>query len=484
MITLLEIAYRARNGPKVNEKEWNLSLFKKMNELTKRYNLKCLSSEEPFMVDNEVADSAFQAAIDFLVEMGVYCVSSSRVIKFTEEEVREAVRKIPKEVTVGEGKDARIIRKREVEDKRPVNVIVGGHGPWSEELFPLPLMVSAFAQIPRVDIIEGFNFATLDGFKLDEEAMAAYAAKRAMKLMREGVKKAGREGMAITYYPIHTRTSTLIAPIDPDYGLRRTDGILLSILPDIKVEENFITASIVYEDYGSYRVNGGAFGNIGGFCGGVEGAIIEAIAKALAAWIIYRDCIQYAGEVISLLEPRTIETTRVNKEIKEIFDVILPNYIVNKAINKNTNIILFGELYLWNVVKSAYDDLCTEDNLLGHALSSIVNTVIGKNLVYTETPPPSLIDWNIKVSDATIKGGIKLNDLKEIIKRVVQERLKGKLVKGRIDRRMLVYSNPRAFIEPLQRCYDFMQQKTSGRYIESEAKVESYLEGLGLKFNT
>lgn len=480
MISLLEIAERAGKGPKISEKEWNLTYFKKMSEVTRKYNLKYSSSERFFEIDNEYVDNAFQAAIDFLVEMGVYCVSSNRVIRFTEEEVREALKEVPSEVTVGEGKDARTIRKRGIEERQTVNVIAGGHGPWSEELIPLPLMVRALAQIPRVDIIEGFNFTTVNGFKIYGEPISAYAAKREMELMREGVKKAGRAGMAITYYPIHTKASSLIAPIDPDRGLRRTDGILLSILPDIKVEEDFITASIVYEEYGSYKVNGGAFGNVGGFCGGVEGAIIEAIAKTIAAWIIYRDSLQYSGEVAALIEPRTtngMSTARGTITIQ-------PNYIVSKALTRNTNIILFGEFFLWHVLRTPCDDLCSEDNLLAVALPSIINTVIGKNLVYTETPPPPIIQWGIEVSDATIKGGIKLNDLQEIIERVIQEKLKGKLVKGRIDRRLLVYSSPKDFIEPIQRCYDFMQQKPSDRYIKSEEKVKSYLEGFGLKFNT
>jgi hypothetical protein len=55
-------------------------------------------------------------------------------------------------------------------------------------------------------------------------------------------------GMSVLYYPISTQVSTLIAPIDPTSGLRRSDGVLLSVLPDIKVEYSLLTAAIVYED--------------------------------------------------------------------------------------------------------------------------------------------------------------------------------------------------------------------------------------------
>ena len=39
MISLLEIADRARSGPKLSEKAWNLSLFQTMQSLVNRFHL-------------------------------------------------------------------------------------------------------------------------------------------------------------------------------------------------------------------------------------------------------------------------------------------------------------------------------------------------------------------------------------------------------------------------------------------------------------
>jgi len=44
--------------------------------------------------------------------------------------------------------------------------------------------------------------------------------------------------------------------MDPDHGLRRTDGILLSLLPDLKMEQDMLSAAIVYEEYGSFKLSG------------------------------------------------------------------------------------------------------------------------------------------------------------------------------------------------------------------------------------
>ena len=124
-------------------------------------------------------------------------------------------------------------------------------------------MVKNFAQIPRGDYLEGFNFAVVDGREIFGPPLEAYAARREVAWLREGIRKAGRPGMAIAYYPINTRAATMIAPLDPVSGLRRTDGVILSPLPDIKVETDLLTAAIVYEDYGCFRINHGALALVG-----------------------------------------------------------------------------------------------------------------------------------------------------------------------------------------------------------------------------
>jgi len=147
MISLLEIAERTKSGPKLIEKEWNMSLFKKMQDLARKYRLGYSGPDLFFNVDDDYADRAFQAAVDFVVESGVCCVSTNRVVRFTQDEVRKALREVPHEITVGEGKDARRIRKREMEHTSSVSIIGGGHRPWSEKLIPLSSIVKSFVQV-------------------------------------------------------------------------------------------------------------------------------------------------------------------------------------------------------------------------------------------------------------------------------------------------------------------------------------------------
>lgn len=293
MLSLLEIAERAQKGPKMETKDWDLGLFRRMKELSRHHSLHYPGDGQFFNLDDSVPERALRAAVDFLVEQGIYCLTTGRVLQFTEAEVQQAIAEAPREVIVGEGRDARVLRQKQVEGREPLNQTPGHHAPFSEDV--APLVVKNFAQIPTADYIEGFNFTNVDGYEVFGMPLEAYAARREVAWMREGVRKAGRQSMAVAYYPISTRGAAMLAPLGGDEGLRRTDGILLSTLPDVKIELDLLAASIVYGDYGAFKVNGGANGGIGGFCGGVEGAIIEAIAKAIGGWLCYRDHIACTG---------------------------------------------------------------------------------------------------------------------------------------------------------------------------------------------
>jgi len=230
MISLLEVAERARTGQKMTDKEWGLTLFSTLQELITKHHLKQDSPEQFFEVDDVYADALFQAAIDLLCELGVYCTHTHRTIQFSENEVREALREVPSTVKIGVGRDQRVWRKRAIEDSQPPGINVAGHGPWSDALIPLPIVVRELVRHDRVDLIEGYMYNHIDGWEIHTMASRAYAARRAVAQVREGLAMAGRAGLAITYYPVLTDGFSMLAPLDAERGLRPSDGGFFTIL--------------------------------------------------------------------------------------------------------------------------------------------------------------------------------------------------------------------------------------------------------------
>ena len=458
MLSLLEVAERTQKGPKVEEKDWDLGLFAKMSHLVREYEITLPKQRyHPwFGQDDGLVERAYEAAVNFLVESGVYCISTGRVVQFSREEIEEAIREAPNQVLMGEGRDRRVFRQRAVEGRELLNVCPGHHSPFTEDL--APLVVRNFATIGDPCYMEGFNFPAVDGREIFGLPLEAYAAKRQIAWMREGVRKAGRPGMAVVLYPITTRAAALLAPIDPVAGLRPTDGILLSILPDVKIEHDLLTAAIVYEDYGCFKLSG-SFGLAGGFCGGVEGALIEGIVKPLAAMLCYRDYISYTG----VEHIQTLSAARLPSQ-----PLSFARSVVNQVLNTRTNTICMA----WVIPTSGP---CTENNLWEVATRSIEASINGANLYaprhsrarINAGQTPLEAEWMLEVSDATIRAGLDRGTAGEILWRIA-EKLEGR--------------EPEAG-QAIEQCYDLVRHEPSPEYRRVYLKVKEELVALGLAFD-
>ena len=458
MLSLLDIAERMQKGPKMDENAWNMGLFKRMNGLTEKYHLIYPEDGSFFNMDDDLADRAFQAAMEFLADAGVYSISTGRVMHFTDDELSAAIREIPCEIIVGEGRDARVIKRRNIEEREHIGQCPGHHAPWTEDL--ARLVVKNFAQIPSGDYLEGFNFPEVDGREIHGMPMEVYAARREVAWLREGIRKAGRPGMAIAFYPINTRAPVMLAPIDRDFGLRPTDGILLSVLPDVKVEQDYLAAAIVYEEYGSFKVNGGGGGTVGGFAGGLGGAIVESIVKAIVGFLVYRDRICNTG--VGRVTATTAKTMGVEPRM------IWASSVVHQALHQNTNTIRFGS-------GGGASGPGTETHLIEQAIGAITAPINGANLYIPRqsraqmnaSQTPLEAEWVYEVASATIRSGLDRGSASDLI-REIAKMLEGRPVEEPVH---------------ISQCYDLVHHKPLPEYENIYLKVKESLASLGLQFS-
>ncbi len=457
MISLLEIAERSQKGPKVEEKAWNLGLFRKMTELTKKYGLKYPGDGSHFNLDDAQVDGVYNAAVDFLAEYGIYCLTTNRVIQLSREEVLEAIKEAPSEIAVGTGRDVRVIKRRRIEEQEELNHVPAHHAPFSEEM--ASLCVKNFAQIPTADLIEGFNFRAVDGREVYGMPMEAYAARRQVAWVREGIRKAGRQGMGIALYPISTRASVLVSPMDPDYGLRRTDGVLLSMLPDVKMEQDMLTAAIVYTDYGAFT-RGTASGMAGGFCGGIEGAAIEAFSRLTAGWICYRN--RYGPASVSRVSGKQAQTLEPQP------DVWWGSSLMCQALNKYLGLPYFNGGYtqsgpgtLGMLLELAYN--FGRGPLNGANCAHVRHQRAQVN--HAQTPLEA--EWTWEVVNAVMRS--------------VRTREKGNEFYRQLG--ALIDGMP---VEPamdVRDCYDWALHRPSPAYEQVYLKAKDMLSGIGLQFS-
>ena len=95
MIDFFEIIKRALNGPYCAEQDFAMKiLVPKLRAVVKKYDIK-YDPTTPVPSDDKLADDIFQAGLELCAEVGCYCKDTSRIIKFTPEEIAEALRDAP-----------------------------------------------------------------------------------------------------------------------------------------------------------------------------------------------------------------------------------------------------------------------------------------------------------------------------------------------------------------------------------------------------
>ena len=87
MVDFIEVMRRTENGPYMTERDFDIEIvFKTARELSKKYGI-AYDRKQLITLTPELADVAFQAGLELAEKAGIYCVTTSRVIKFTREEL-------------------------------------------------------------------------------------------------------------------------------------------------------------------------------------------------------------------------------------------------------------------------------------------------------------------------------------------------------------------------------------------------------------
>jgi methylamine--corrinoid protein Co-methyltransferase len=196
-VDVFETYDRARTGPKIDEEEWDRKItYKTANKLKEKYKLK-FDRSKIIPTDTDMIDRLFQAGLEMLIEMGVYCMDTGRVIKYNEDEVMMAVAGAPRKLTLGEGRDSRSLKGRRFDDPHPPLCQGGPTGaPVSENIFIA--MHETYARESLMDTIVNGVLSTINGREPKPGSPWEIAAvKGEVSMIRMAMMRAGRPGMGM-----------------------------------------------------------------------------------------------------------------------------------------------------------------------------------------------------------------------------------------------------------------------------------------------
>ena len=329
-VPFLEILERARKGPMVTEKDFDLSIFHKTQALQKKYAIK-YDPENPIVMDGDLPDRLFQAGWELFLDLGAYCSNTKRVIKVDEQELKEEIEACPEVVFLGQGDDLVRMVHRDIEgDQEPVVVAGIQTLPFSDEdaMFDI---YKGCAKDRCIDGIWGGMLLKADG---KYEVVAGtpselYLYRKTVEILRKAINAAGRPGMILVHNAPSSQATT--AMFDEEFGLRRSDYMEVTGMSEMKVAYDDLNRTAYALAHG-VNVHGTHSSIIGGFSANPEGAAIVSVAASLQLIAVQKaECFR-CGTVDSRVK------SRVTRAQLWVAGTSI------QALNRNTRLIVDGSI--------------------------------------------------------------------------------------------------------------------------------------------
>jgi len=319
---------KALEGKPLNENDYQLRRFSpKVNEKVKEYKIK-YDPENPIPNDNSLADDMFEAAFELMAEVGAYCMTTGRVISFTESEIKEQLRNAPDHLHMGEGKDRKKFVPRKIEDKTPPWCLLGaGGGAVSSDSVFLTLM-EGYAEIPETNAITTPAITRVSGMRVRPSSpLEVLATMRNAVLAREACNRVGRQGIPFMNTLATAESGiSLAAAVHPRFGLRPSDGFMIASMDPMKIDFDRLNKVTVALSLGA-PIGMDFAPLMGGYSGGPEGTALTTIASHMMALLTLQ---------ASYLIPFPLHLRYVSNSSRELLWTIATD---GQAISRNTHLL-------------------------------------------------------------------------------------------------------------------------------------------------
>jgi methylamine--corrinoid protein Co-methyltransferase len=286
MNSIWEVIDKAETGIFMEERDFDLKVIaKRCKELVKEYGIK-YDPAEIITTDDSMADDVFEAGMKLALEAGLYCIDTKRIISFDEAYFKEAILSAPRSLVIGEGKDARLLYSRGIEDARMPIICGGQAGAAIPEEWYLPMAIS-FMKEPLVDMVNNGGLAVVEGRKVRTKTpLEIQACRRELTMLREAASRAGRSGMGLIAGESSVSALGDLAIAHERY-MRKSDSHLVALLNELKTDYDRISKVVNFTEYGAYNCTL-VDPIIGGYAGGAEGVAVCFIASFLLGRAAYR----------------------------------------------------------------------------------------------------------------------------------------------------------------------------------------------------
>ena len=325
--TFVEILHRFREGDKMKETEFDMSIFKTAERIKAKFDIR-YDPENPVPLDEDMADRCFQAGRELYTEVGTYSLDTARVARFSLEEMDAAVGEAPDSVVWGEGEDDFTMRHRPVEGEVEPFVWGGLQTLLYSDEETAFRVIRATCRCRDINGVWGGIVPKLEsGDVVGASPEEIFPYRRSAVTLRRAADEAGRPGIPVmNSAPLSFIHFAMFASRE---GLRVTDGIETPGVPELKTSNDALNR--VAFALATDTVHSGGVGvTIGGFSGSIEGAAIVAVAGAYQSLLVNR------AKVVALTATPIMTFSRATRKGIWVGSLAL------QALNRNTRLITGG----------------------------------------------------------------------------------------------------------------------------------------------
>ncbi len=455
MVSFIEIIDRALKGPFCSEKDFDLKVFvPRLREVIKKYEIK-YDPENPIPSDNDLADRIFKAGVEFYANVGTYCVDTERIIRFTEEEIDEALVTAPSAPVFGEGKEAKALVARKPESDIPPWCFLGAGGSAisNEELFS-SIMEAYATFLPLANSITTPSIKAINGKTVRAGSpLEILACIRSSALAREALRQGGRPGLPIMN-SIATAVSDTAKIAGSQFGLRPSDGWLIGTMAEMKINFARLNEIAYVLGLGGHIVAETA-PILGGYCGGPEGVAVANVAYHLNCILVMKGSTQLTFPI------------HFNHGCSTTRDVLWSVSASSQAISRNSHFPFLIQSY---TAAGPVTEMC----LYELAAAVTTSVVSGASIEFGGVTKATVVDhftpMEPRLGSEVAHGVIGMSRLQgnQIVKWLLAKYEAG------------IPQAPKG--EKYQECWDIQSKKPKPGYLELYQKIKQELAERGIRF--
>ncbi len=452
MIGMPEICQRAQDGPTMSQDVFDLDVvYANVKELCEKYGI-VYDPETPVPSDDDLADRTYQAAVDFLAAVGVYCTDTHRIIKFTREEILAAVANARGRCIMGEGKDRFEWTSRLPDsDTRPWYHVGSGIVNTDERIaFNLTRDYASIRQansisVPALETVHGYMVTS----GMPTEIMGAI---RGIEVARDALQHAGRPGLAIGNLISTAGTSmAAIAASGPQFGLRPSDGWLVGALAEMKFDMGTLNKATYLASWGA-NIGNESGPLVGGYAGGPAGTAVANVAYRLV------------GLVLLNCDYHLTFPVHISRGCSTMRDVLWCTAVSSQAISRNTKELVWslGYIAAGPMTKQFY-----------YESAAYIATVISSGLSVQTTHPARAV-LNDYITPMEMRGSVAITEATVGMNRVGANEIVKKLLTMYEDK-----IDDAPIGEKYHDCHDIATGRPLQQYVELYGEVMEELRSMG-----